>query len=1111
METSVQFDVDDTSPTISYSPFRDTLSTPDLSAGWNPYYNLSGFVHAQGEVGNGTSLHITSLDGASLALQFRGTGIELRGNVTLASYAVSVDGQVMSPPASTSQNNVLANIQNLQDGAHNVTLTAKIPQGQNPPNSSMLVFERALILSSPIPVSSNVTFQPQQIDDSEIAFLGRWTFDTIPSGASFHTSKTAGDRAVTVFNGTTFIMQGMTSPDAGSYSVTLDNITTTLNGTSSFTVYDSLLFFASELNSTTEHTVIIENIDGGQLSLLSGGVNVFIPLKRVSQSATPPSSSDGGERVGATTETSFPEGTIAAFILSGILGFILLTGCLFYFLYYRPKMRRRRQIASDRIQRSPKEQEAGVVLDIGPNVGTLSKHMDYDEEDIDQVPTHRHSAMSGFTRWRREAVHGSTGGDSLPVHFRRSESDEKNPEYNAEVRPGSGRSSDAPSSSSSAKRARAKRKGKMRQIMGRSWSPSFMVDLPLRRSRPTTSEQPISPGVTSIGNLSSFVAAEPSPQKTRNVDPPSYAASISNHDSLRQSNSDPSSGIPSGPRSVSVNASYPRIHYREDSRGFLLHEDQPDSDQDSQRADLPPQHQHHHHQIHLSDAIPMMPLARHHEGSRSTDDNPSITEPSSMRQVLRSLSPRTSETPQHHSQRRSTTVVESSESQSESPGEFPPLHMFLEDEPGDQSARSKQLPRTPSADESSEDDAAATKDGLYLSVRTTSPFRIDFDSGSTRSPLSDGEAASTEAPYFTAVSGSAKKEPSRKASKGSSGRSARVPLPEFVQGTSRLPFRLTPMTWRPVSPPQQQSSSGQGSGVTSFLDFSSSREGSMRSHSNRPGTSGSESMFEARLSMPGPMEPRSRWSNTTAPTHRTGTAGSENDRPIDENRLSVPGPMEPRSRWSNTTVPTIATGPAPSAMAYQVVQSSAEQHEEPPSSPEAPSNDSNTFPIPVQITIPSADIAPADDVPGIEPNPNRRSQTSNQSSNFTQAGEPLHVHPVLENLESPTDSVPMTMSDIHFVNSEGEENPQSRRTTGVSSLQPIAPYEDFRPRPFDPSILVSRVLGISPTSPTTPRPGHARSASAAAAFSSFPSSSSQRPSHTQSHDRLNNDSGPSPS
>lgn len=77
-------------------------------------------------------------------------------------------------------------------------------------------------------------------------------------------------------------MQGMTSPDAGSYSVTLDNITTTLNGTSSFTVYDSLLFFASELNSTTEHTVIIENIDGGQLSLLSGGVNVFIPLKRVS-------------------------------------------------------------------------------------------------------------------------------------------------------------------------------------------------------------------------------------------------------------------------------------------------------------------------------------------------------------------------------------------------------------------------------------------------------------------------------------------------------------------------------------------------------------------------------------------------------------------------------------------------------------------------------------------------------------------------------------------------------------------------------------------------------------------------------------------------------------
>lgn len=918
-------------------------------------------------------------------------------------------------------------------------------------------------------------------------------------------------------------MQGMTSPDAGGYSVTLDNVTTTLNGRSSFTVYDALLFFASGLNSTIEHTVVVENLDGGQLSLLSGGVNVFVPLKRVPHilhdlhtstdflyllnslsTATPPST-NSTSRVGATTDMSFPEGTIAAFILSGILGFILLTGCLFYFLYYRPKMRRRqRHIANDRLERSPKEQEAGMVLDIGFNdVGNVSKNLDYEEEDIDPVPDRRRSAMSGFSRWRREAVHGSPGSVSLPVHFRHSDSDEKNnTNSNAEERPGSGRSSEPPSSSSSAKRARAKKKGKMRQITGRSWSPSFMVDLPLRRSRPPTAEQPTSPRITSIGNLSSFVAAEPSPQKTRNVDPPSYAASVSNHNSIRNSNSDPSSGIPSGPRSVSANASYPRIHYREDSRGFLLHEGEPDSDQDSQPVDLPPQHQHHPHQLPPAEVIPMMPLTRHHGGSPSTEDDPSITEPSSMRQVLRSLSPRTSETPQRHSQRRRTVVGESSESQTESPGEFPPLHMFLEDEPEDQSARSKQLPRTPSGDENSEDEIVNVKDGVFLSVRATSPFRVDFDSRSTRIPTAS-DAGSTDAPYFTAVSSTGKNQPSRKSPKRSNGTSARIPLPEFVQGTSRLPFRLTPMTWRPVSPPKQLSSSGQGSdGVTSFLDFSSSREGSMRSHSIRPGTSGSESVFEARLSLPGPMEPRSRWSNTTAPTQRTGTAGSEQDRPIDENRLSVPGLMEPRSRWSNTTVPTIATGPAAPSVAPPANDSSSESHQVQPSSPEAHSSDSNTFPIPVQVIIPPTPHRVMDTATDPDPKPHRRSQTSNQS-NFTQGGEPLHVHPVLENLESPTDSIPLTMSEIHFVNSDGEDAAHSRRTTDVSSLQPpVAPLEEFQPRPFDPSILVSRVLGISPPSSATTRPGHARSASAAATFSSFPSSSPQRPGPSQSNDHF---------
>jgi hypothetical protein len=68
----VQLVVNDTSPTIVYAPFGDTFSAPNILEGWNPYYSASGYATFQGEVGNGTSFHITSLDGAQLSLQWRG-------------------------------------------------------------------------------------------------------------------------------------------------------------------------------------------------------------------------------------------------------------------------------------------------------------------------------------------------------------------------------------------------------------------------------------------------------------------------------------------------------------------------------------------------------------------------------------------------------------------------------------------------------------------------------------------------------------------------------------------------------------------------------------------------------------------------------------------------------------------------------------------------------------------------------------------------------------------------------------------------------------------------------------------------------------------------------
>lgn len=267
------FTVDDTSPTILYSPFGDTFSTPNLSAGWNPYFTLSGFASALGDVGNGTSLHITSDNGASLLIQWQGTGIQLWGNATAASYSITLDGAPFAAPDPS--DNLLANIEGLSNAPHAVALTAVIPALQNPPNSSMLVFDKAIIASSPAP--PNATITKQTINDNDIAFFGRWSFETDPSGASFHTSQTLGDRAVTNFTGATFLLYGMTSPSSGNYSVTIDNVTTNLSSQSSFAGLDSLLFFASDLDCTSVHSVEVANSGGGNLSLLVVGFNTFVP------------------------------------------------------------------------------------------------------------------------------------------------------------------------------------------------------------------------------------------------------------------------------------------------------------------------------------------------------------------------------------------------------------------------------------------------------------------------------------------------------------------------------------------------------------------------------------------------------------------------------------------------------------------------------------------------------------------------------------------------------------------------------------------------------------------------------------------------------------------
>ena len=724
------------------------------------------------------------------------------------------------------------------------------------------------------------------------------------------------------------------------------------------------------------------------------------------------------------TVVAVPKGTIAAFALAGILAFIAFSAFLYFFLIWRPRSRRRRAAGNGYQFRrqSPKEQEGGMVLDIGPaapskDLGRYEDDDDWDdyegEPDLAVREDRRYSGRSGFSRWRKEAVGGTLGGINLGINFRHSDSavgeKDKGPRGAHRENRHLSEPSSVPSSDSSTRRkAREKSKGKARQLMGKSWSSTHTLDLPLQ-TQSTSAPQRLPSRVTS-GALSSFYAAEPSspipPAGAAPKDPPSYAASVS------ASHSNPSSLVPSGPRSVSQspeNTTYPRVHYRDSTRGFLLHQGEPSSDQESPQDELPPT-------IQTgppaagAEVIPLRPLSLNESSNLSIEDNPSITEPASLREVIRGLSPRTVITPQLiQLHPRQPSILRQQQDTPQGPEsevlpDLPPRELLLQpegislnDPPPPPPRRaiptpikvSRPLPLPPMDDD--EEDLVEIRDGVFLSVRETSPFHVNFDSRSTQIPTNIAEesitmpaSCSTAKQSSKDSSGDVSKDifagtpPTAKGKSKAKGKAKkRKPQPEFVEGASSKPFRLTPMTF-PTAPSANNTSSSSSDGVTSFLDFTSSREPSLHARSVKTTASASdnERNFSIAIQSPHGLEPRSRWSDVTASTNPASLGGS-----------SASGGMNESSSSS---------GKSRRGMAGLAARSTG----------------SSTFPIAVRVTVPPSPHHIMDHSPT---QPYRRSGMSGISDNL------IHTHPHLETIDSPTDSIPMFVSDLRFRHSDSED------------------------------------------------------------------------------------------
>lgn len=678
----------------------------------------------------------------------------------------------------------------------------------------------------------------------------------------------------------------------------------------------------------------------------------------------------------ALNSGSFPRGTIAAITLAGILALLILSGLIFYFLFYRTRKRRRRALTEGK-RRSPKEHEAGV-LDIAPEVNKqaeLGSPIDLDQRDS--------SVRNGLSRWIRGAVEGSPGELSLPIRFRHSGSlDEKLPCPLSEVPLDD--VSDLSHNSSTKRKAKTKNKGKARQLTGRSWSPGRMLDIPTRYSRRRSSMQHLSHPAESV---STFLAAEPASPKS--VAPPSYAASVSIRDSKSINNgkhkSDPSSdrSVPSVPHSVSPfpgdDRSYPP--QKQDHAGtFLLphgdsHFERDSSVGSSSHGLKPPQ------------AITMRSLTGVDQ-DRTVEDSMADPLPAAKQHAI-----------------GVRTIRHPYASQDEESIEMP-------SSPQDPL---KDAVLTPSND----DDLVEVRDGVFLSVSTPSPFQVTFDTLQIR-PTS--EKSNSGALSYLSTSSPTKPSAGLDLPNSDDGTRPMSTSSDALQGPSNMQFRLAPLSISPISGVHPKSDS---EGVTSFLDFTSSREGSLTSRSVK--TTWSDERQRGHLYPPLVGE-KSRWSDTTVPSMQSKWSNNGNN----SNSASGNGSSDNSKHFS-----------------------------------EPRSLQSSTFPIPIRVSIPPSSY-------GNTMTSGRPSLTSGLTQT---ASDHLHVHPPFEGLESPTESIPMSaVSELHFRQSVSEENIgfNSRRTTEsslvfVSSHPPLPTrhHDDFMPRPFDPSILVNKVLGLSPTSTTT--------------------------------------------
>ncbi|KAF7301761.1 hypothetical protein MIND_00741700 [Mycena indigotica] len=322
--------IPNTSPAFSYHPYSDGLNT---AYGFQIAFSTA-FNTQPGEMGQGSSAHVTSLNGAGFLLDFYGNAVYVHGSSS-ASYDVTLDGTapVAMPPDDTT--GVLFAKDNLIEEHHSITFTTRVATV----TGQLFNLTDAVISSSDRILPSQLGFDSS---DAFFTYSGRWTTNTVtgvPNNTETRPFQQTTDLGASVLfsftNASAFAVHGSLNFGHGLYSVSVDNsVPQQMNGSTFWLVPDTVLFFQSGLDPDRSHSVNITNLSANGKFTLSSVV-VYALAASVD---SPPSSPTSGS---PPSGPSSPHKTAAFAAIAGTtVGVVVLLSALLCLFYLRARRKR---------------------------------------------------------------------------------------------------------------------------------------------------------------------------------------------------------------------------------------------------------------------------------------------------------------------------------------------------------------------------------------------------------------------------------------------------------------------------------------------------------------------------------------------------------------------------------------------------------------------------------------------------------------------------------------------------------------------------------------------------------------------------------------------------